>query len=54
MGKINMEEHCKNEFVGMLPREGKLADNIEQCIEAASYNEEKYILEADVKKLGNW
>lgn len=51
MGKISMEEYCKNEFVGMLPIEGKLADNIEKCIEAASYNEEKYLLEVDIEKI---
>lgn len=51
MGKFNIEEYCKNKYIGMLPVNGKLEDNIEECIEAASYNEEKDFLEVDIEKV---
>lgn len=51
MGKFNMGEYCKSEYIGMLPIEGKLADKIEECIEAASYNEQKELLEVEIQKI---
>lgn len=51
MGKINMEEYCKDEYIGTLPINGKLADNIEECIEVANYNEENGLLEVDTEKV---